>query len=262
VNAKSAESPAANAPTGKPLPAKAPAALPPATAPGSAHERGSLAYLLGAVGLIAIVGVLVMVFGVVHPPSLPSISSAHVTPPAGVAWTQFDDVDNCTALMVARPDGSVDRLACDDIGGDVLAWTADGIVTQSWAPSGQVLITRDATTGDVVTRQTTTADYGGNFASSVSSFRRGGSLVVSLDPGGQELWTVKVRTGYEVRAGAKSPDRAWVVMTDTADRLLLVSASGGTPAVWASDASTSWMAPVWEGTPIPSPISDPNKVQK
>jgi hypothetical protein len=245
VNAKSADSPAASA----------------AAAPGGARERGSIAYLLGGVGLIAIVAILVMVFGVVHPPALPSLKSAGVTPPASVAWTQFDDVDNCTALVVARPDGSVDRLACDENGGDVLAWTNDGIVVLSWVPSGSVLLTRDPSTGDVVSRETTTGDYGGNFMSSVSSFRRGGSLVVSLDPGGRELWTVDVRSGYDVRAGSLSPDGAWVVMTDTADRLLLVRASGGDPAIWAGDAGTSWMGPVWEGTPIPSPIDDPNKVK-
>jgi hypothetical protein len=241
-------------------PVESPAAAPGAVQSPSARERGSIAYLLGGVVLVAIVGILVMVFGVVHPPALLSLDAAGVTPPAGVAWTQFDDVDNCTALMVAHPDGGVHRIACDDNGGDVLAWTNDGILLLSWVPSGSVLVTRDATTGDVVNRATTTADYGGNLMSSVSSFRKDGSLVVSLDPGGHELWTVEVRGGYDVRAGALSPDGGWVVMTDTADRLLLVRASGGDPVVWASDASTSWMAPVWEGTPIPTPVSDPNKV--
>lgn len=244
MNAKDVESPVAKAP---------------AAAQGGGGERGSLAYLLGAVGLIAIVAVLVMVFGVVHPPALPSLKSAGVTPPGGVAWTQWDDVDDCTALMVARPDGSVDRLACDDNSGDVLAWTKAGVVTLSWVSSGAVLLTRDPISGEVVNRDSTTGDYAGDFGSNVTSFRRDGKLVVTLEPLGRELWTVAVRRGYEVRVGAMSPDGGWVAMTDTADRLLLVLATGGDPVVWASGASNSWMAPVWEGTPIPSSISDQNK---
>ncbi len=229
----------------------------PTPTPAPGPERGSLAYLVGAVGLVVIVAVLVLVFGVVHPPELPSLDSAGVTPPTSVAWTQWDDRDDCTALAVARPNGSVDRLACEQDVGDAIAWTSQGIVTLGWAQSGPVLFTWNATTGEVVRREAAADDYAPSFASSVSSFHRDGALVVTLDPGGREVWTVDAPSGYDVRAGALSPDGEWVVMTDSADRLLVVRVSGGSPAVWTEDANTSWMGPVWEGAALPDSEGDP-----
>lgn len=239
--------------------AKSPAENSPATkapdaAQGRGGERGSLAYLVGAVGLIALVAVLVMVFGVVHPPALPSLKSAGVTPPASVAWTQWDDRDDCSALLVARPDGSVDRLACEQDIGDAVAWTSAGIISLSWGPSGQALVTWDAATGDVVSREAVSGEdyYGESGASSVASFHRDGKLIVTLDDGGRELWAIDAQSGYAVRAGATSPDGDWVAMIDSADRLLLLELSGEDgPAVWANGANVSWMAPIWEGTALP-----------
>lgn len=233
------------------------AAEPAAVAPVPAHERGSVAYLVGAIALVAVVAVLIVIFGVVRPPALPSLDAAGVTPPGGVAWMQWDDRDSCSELMVARPDGSVDRLACEEDIGHPIAWTSDGIISLSWESSGPVLLTWNSTTGDVVGREAVTAGYGVSDASRVSSVHRDGNLVVTLDPGGRQVWTVQADREYRVDAGTLSPDGSWVVMVDSSERLLLVRLRGDGPAVWADGASVPWVPPVWEGTSLPGPAQDP-----
>lgn len=232
-------------------------------APVPPRERGNVAYLVGAVALVAAVAVLVMVFGVVRPPALPSLDAAGVTPPASIAWTQWDDRDDCNALMVARPDGGVDRLACERDIGDVVAWKSEGIISLTWGLSGQALVTWDATTGDVVTREAVSGeDYQGSQGSSVATFHRDGKLIVTLDAGGRDIWTVDAQSGYDVRVGATSPDGDWVAMIDSGDRLLLLRLNGDDgPVVWAEGVTMSWTAPVWEGTKLPGRAVDP-KTQK
>jgi hypothetical protein len=159
--------------------------------------------------------------------------------------------------MVASPEGAVERLACEHEIGDVIAWTEDGIVTLGWGLAGPRFTTWSPTTGDIAGVEEAPADYGPPYASSVTSFHRDGTLVVTLEPGGREVWRVDVNRGYEVRAGTLSPDGSWVVMVDSSERLLVVRASGEDLAVWANGAVASWAGPVWEGTAIPKAQGDP-----
>ena len=216
--------------------------------------RASLAYLIAAAVIVVIVGVLVVAVGVTRAPGLASIASAADRPSVGVAWVQWNDRGNCGELRVARPDGTVDDLACDGNFGEVVAWTDAGILVTRWGQNAQQLQTRNAVTGDLVSTTDVVDSFIPPAGSGVMSERTGGELVVRLESGTTVLWRVKADVGYDVSQGRVSPDGRWVAMVDTSERLLLVPAdSSAEPVVWAIGVTnSSSMGPVWEGAPLGS----------
>ncbi len=217
--------------------------------------RGLLTLIGAGVALVATV-VLVLVFGVARPPALTALADDPTPPPpGGVAWTSWDDDEQC--LRVVAPDGSTRELRCvRDGGGEILAWDGDGIVLVDHGPA-QELIVIDPVTGEVVERrsagdpdpledrQPRRLGAGG-----VDSRYEDGVLTVRNVEDDVVLWEVEAPENYRIDQGAISPDGDWVVLLDGVGRLLLVPADGSAaPRVWAETGS-SWQVPVWEGTPV------------
>lgn len=217
--------------------------------PDVSPRGGDRRYLVAAVGLVVLVTVLVLTLGVVRAPSLGLLKATGASAPGSVAWTQYNSPDGCMELRVARPDGSVDTLTCQPDLGDVVGWDASGITVVSWGPTGQMLETRDATTGEVL--DSTAADGVTPVppvTAGIATERVDGRLVVTLGATSHVLWDVKASRGYDIRSGVVSPDGDWVAMVDSMNRLILVpSVDSAAPIVWATGVEvSSWVCVVWE----------------
>jgi hypothetical protein len=221
-------------------------------------RRGDIRYLIGAAALVMIVAVLALAFGVVRPPAVDNLTNAQrAALPGGVAWTQFDERAGCTSLMIARPIGGVESIACEVQLDRVVAWSSAGVVTASYAANGLAIETRDPETGEVLTsRMDSTVDGDPGRDRMDSRFevaRVDGTLVVG-HRSGTTVWETTADARYEIGTLAVSPNGAWVAMTDSAERLLVVRSDGSElPAVWATGVRNwAWRPVVWEGTEQPT----------
>lgn len=204
--------------------------------------------LLVAAALVVGVVAAVLLFGVQRPPPLSSLAEApDPAPSARVAWMDWTGSEAC--LHVAGTDGTVEQPWCSRAGGELLAWPdADRIELLSYDGRESVR-TIDPTTGAVVDREPLRS--GARLPepeAAVWHEHRDGALTVTLADEGSELWRVAATERYGITTSARSPDGDWVVMVDSAGRLLLAPADGRTaPRVWATDAPT-WSTVVWEGS--------------
>lgn len=226
---------------------------------GESGQPRSMPLLIAAAVLVVAVVAAVLVFGVKRPPPLPPVSdTSGPLPPVSVAWAGGDGDERC--VHVARPDGTVTEIRCDAQGGEVLGWADDRLLLLDG--SGRVAEI-DPVTGTVMDVREAGGDGeppGPPTGRAVTSYFRDGDLVVELE--GTQLWRVAAPDDYDIRSSSVSPDGDFVVMTDTADRLLVMPADGSHPPhVWASEVQ-SWTVPVWEGqvgqnafVPRPAPES-------
>jgi hypothetical protein len=197
-------------------------------------------WLVAAAVLAAVVVGLVLAFGVVRPPALERLADPDFDGAvAVVTW----DREPC--LLVVGPDGASSEVRCDDQLGELVAWTDEGIVLQTWHGAGPELETVDASTGETIAREAGDDDELWPEQDIEPAWVEDGRLVVR--DGSTELWSVAASGGYEVTAGWTSPDGRWVALQDTADRLLLVPADGSRdPVVWAGDLDP-YSPIVWRG---------------
>ncbi len=216
----------------------------------STADRSIWMLIAAGVLLAAVVGATV-VFGVARPPALASVGDAGTfEPSAGVAWLGWDRDRQC--LHIALRDGTTSQPYCDRDGGEVIAWTSEGIVVASWTQSGAVHITVDPDTGAVIDRRTVSDDEQPffDYPEGVRSYSDNGRTTVELDMSGTVVWEVDAVETYMVYGGWVSPDGEWVTMHDSADRLLVVPTDGhADPLVWV-DPFDGWQV-VWEGTGEP-----------
>jgi hypothetical protein len=219
-----------------------------------ARSAGDPRYLVVAAGILLVVGALVLAFGIVRAPALDGLTDAQRADlPGGIAWTQFNEREGCTDLMVARPDGEARSIACSTTLDEVVGWTDEGLmIVTGW---GSGLEIRDPVTGEV----TSTPFVDSMFwepeeerDDGVTVERTDGTLVATL-PSGTTVWEVEADARYEIGVSSISPDGEWAAMTDSAERLLVVRADGSEPpAVWATGLqnwSRAYLA--WEGAEPP-----------
>jgi hypothetical protein len=216
--------------------------------------HGDLRYLVGAAALVVVVAVLALAFGIVRPPALEGLTDAQrAALPGGVAWTEFNDRDGCTDLMVADPSDGAKSVVCHEQLDRVVGWTEDGIVTVAWTDNGENLQTRDPATGEVLSSR----DLGGYVDqpkdeaddAGFTTDRVDGKLVLA-NRYGSVVWETEADARYEIGSISVSPDDRWVAMTDSAERLLVVRTDGSEePAIWATGVREwSWRPVIWEGT--------------
>ncbi len=220
--------------------------------------RGDLRYLIGAAALVVVVAILALAFGIVRPPAVGGLTDAQrAALPGGVAWTQFNEREGCTELVVAQPSDDGTAVVCDSQLDRVIGWTSDGIVTLSYVPDGQRIEPRDPSTGEVLSNSNVTVfgdkPESDGIGAGFTVDRVDGMLVVA-NRSGATVWETKADARYEIGTLAVSPDGRWVAMTDSAERLLVVRADGSEPpAVWATGVREwSFRQVVWEGTEPPS----------
>lgn len=215
---------------------------------GGLPGRRSVLALLGAALLVVVVLALVLVFGVARPPELMPLTDATARPAVGVAWTAWGTNGAC--VSIGSPDGSVRELRCERDGGDVIAWTDEGVIVRRWMQSGETDLVLDPASGEVIDRRAVDDETYRAWPAGVRSYREDGALVVELETTDQVIWRVEAAETYDIYQGALSPDGNWVAMGDSADRLLVVPADGsGPPLVWSGDFD-AWQVVVWEGADV------------
>lgn len=207
------------------------------------QRRSTLALVAVGVVVVAVVG-LTAVFGVQRPPELDTIADQPgPPPPEAVAWTNWRDDETC--LYVATPTGEVTTPWCSSMGGELVAWTEDGqLVLRTWEGRGQ-LRTLDPQTATFTGRLDDEQDAVPPAADAVWTERDGDELVVRDLATDAELWRTAAPDRYTIHGSGKSADGGWIVMVDSAERLLVVPTDGGVaPRVWADDVP-GWPSPVW-----------------
>ncbi|MFU8841146.1 MAG: hypothetical protein ACNA8R_10560 [Nitriliruptoraceae bacterium] len=237
-------------PAAPPPPPEGPGAGPggPPPGPHGPAPARSLIALIAAAAVVIVTVALVLLFGLARPPALPTLAEQPEPDLPAVAWLQWDR-DNC--LMVATADGALREVTCSVRGEEVLGWDDDGIALLVWERTEAIEVL-DPDTGDVVGRRALPGDP---WEEREGDWRRidtrnlDGVLTVRLD--GEVIWEVEAPESYWLNTGTVSPDDRFVVAVDSADRLLLLDATGAQePRVWLEDVM-SWQAAVWEGTPVP-----------
>ena len=237
--------------------------------------------IIASVVVLAVVLVVVLVFGVIPYPDFASLS-AQPDPsiPGTIAFMQGDDPP--CAMTIPASGGPAFEVGCGwEMGGDGLAWTVDGmLVTLDFRGPTPDYVVLDPATGAVIERLPADVD------SPEPLFERpdlathdgmtvmaGSSAMLSRDRAdkGAVIWvsregdaapTVLLEVDgprdYRFQWATWSPDGNWVLVSDSLDRLLIVSATGDpTPRILVEDVQ-SWSRPSWyipgltEGTfPIP-----------
>ncbi len=228
-----------------------------------APSPGNLLYLAIAIGILVIVGGIAVMFGIVRAPEINPLTEAQRAGlPGGIAWTQYNDRDGCSDLMVAWPNGDTHAVACA-IGISVVGWTDEGLmIVTDW---GSGLEIRDPSTGQVISTPAVGSmlwDPEEERSDDVTAERVAGKLLVTLLSGAR-FWEVEADARYEIGSSSLSPNGEWVAMTDSAERLLVVRSDGSEPpAIWETGIH-NWDSAdlVWEGTEPPpeSPFRSPSQ---
>jgi len=219
--------------------------------PPSASGARSVPALVAAAVLVVVAIGLVLVFGIARPPQLATVTEDPTpSPEASLAWTRWADGGSC--LITLDPQGVEDEVGCGYEGQELVAWTDEGIMLLGPGPPGSASII-DPATGEMVGQLDVDPDgWSEPRDSAVHSTTVDGTLTVLLRDSGTELWRVEAPENYRIRDGVLSPDERFVVLVDSADRLLLVPADGSAePRVWA-EVEESWVQPVWEGSTSPT----------
>lgn len=205
---------------------------------------------LVAVGVVVVTIVgLTAVFGVHRPPELASIvDRPDPAPPEAVAWTSWQDDETCVHL--ADPAGTLTAPWCSSMGGELVGWTASGeVVLRTWEGGGQLRIL-DPGSGALTGRLEEDGEASLPEGDAVWSERDGDDLVVRDLATDGELWRVAAPERYTIESSGKTADGDWIVMVDSAERLLVMPADGAVaPRVWADDVP-AWPAPVWRSVTV------------
>jgi hypothetical protein len=206
--------------------------------------------LLAAAAVVVVTVGLVLLFGLARPPELTSLAEDPEPGLPSVAWVHWDR-ESC--LTVATAEGEMREVTCGLRGEEVLGWEAEGIALVVWGPNEQLELV-DPVTGEVqdvrALERQVLEDLERGRDGGVATRQHDGVLTVRLD--GTVLWEVDAPEAYWLNPGSVSPDGRYVAAFDSADRLLLLDATGErAPRVWLEDVE-GWQAPVWEGTPVPA----------
>ncbi|MEX2324475.1 MAG: hypothetical protein WD576_01880 [Nitriliruptoraceae bacterium] len=251
-NPRPGDEPTVPSPQPEPSISAAASGAAPAADVHTADDRGSTAatpsrnvpLLIGAAVVLVAVFAAVWLFGIARPPELPTVAESPARPDAAIAWVAWENNRSC--VYVVEPAGEPRSLRCDNDGGELVAWTDEGIMLRRWTAARETDLVLDPRTGDVVARYDG-SELGLTYEEGVYSERDGSLLTVEHEPSRTRLWVVEAPDAYDVHSGATSPDGNWVAMTDSARRLLVVPTDGSQqPAVWAETVEM-WTTILWEG---------------
>ncbi|MDR9452236.1 MAG: hypothetical protein RI637_13585 [Acidimicrobiia bacterium] len=223
-------------------------------------ERRAIVSIVAAVSVLVVVTVIIFIFGVIPLPDFPSLAEQpDPSIPGTVAYVAFDD-DPCLVTVPASGGGVVERVWCGRQYVEFPSWTADGllVVVDYTAQPSYLLI--DPTTGTAVDRIPQDNQPGEPvplpYPSTVRQERpdgarvrtdglRGGeaSVIVRINGEDQTILTVEnAPSDYSFIDAQWSPDGAWVLVSDTAGRLLIVGADGNPAARVLVDGLQEWGA--------------------
>lgn len=158
---------------------------------------------------------------------------------------------NC--VYVAEVDGSWREVRCG-LDGELVGFQTGGPLTlfqYGSGMSGQFTLLSVATdTGEIIQTQPTDQEITYDGTPGLMWFRDGDELVVRYD--NRDVWRVASQSSYTIYAARVSPDGQHIALTDSAQRIVLLSVSGDEPArIWvpAGQARNQYgpNAFLWEG---------------
>lgn len=218
---------------------------------GADPRRRSIATLVVAAAVVAIVTVVVIAFGIAPYPDVPRL--ADQPEPAVTAQLAYLAYDREPCLHVVDGSGLDREVRCgSDVEGGALAWQDDGHVLVHRYRFEEEIVTIDVATGQVTeTRPATAAEQKQPVPAGVDQ-RADGARVATTGSDGTAR--VEVRTsdgvtttvlelegpdGYRLEDARWSHDGDWIVVRDTAQRLLVFGADG-------EPAPRTWITDVWD----------------
>ena len=211
-------------------------------------ERRAIVSIVAAVSVLVAVTAIIFVFGVIPLPDFPSLAEQPDSSiPGTVAYLAFENEfgnEPCLVTVPASGGRVVEWVWCGRQYVEFPSWTADGllVVVDYTAQPSYLLI--DPATGTAVDRIPQDNQPGEPvplpYSSTVRQERpdgarvrtdggRGGdaSVVVRINGEDQTILSVEnAPSDYSFIDVQWSPDGAWVLVSDTAGRLLIVGADG------------------------------------
>ncbi|MEX2532941.1 MAG: hypothetical protein WD360_03155 [Nitriliruptoraceae bacterium] len=211
--------------------------------------------LIAAIVVAAAVIAAVFLFGVERPPQLTELAADQTGLPAvPIAWTSWSRDELC--VYIAEIDGSWREVRCG-VDGELVGFETDGPLQLFQYGRGMsqqfTLLSIAPDTGEITATQSTNQEIVYDDPSGLMWFRDGDELVVRYD--NTDVWRVESQSHYTIFAGRVSPDGQHIAMTDSAQRIVLLSVSGEQPArVWvpAGQARNQYgpNALLWEGESV------------
>jgi hypothetical protein len=208
-------------------------------------DRRAIVSIVGAVFVLLLVTVIIVVFGVIPLPEFPLLADQpDASIPGTVAYLDFDD-DPCI-FTVPASGGEPTEVWCGREYIEFPAWTADGLlVLTDWTTEPAYLLIDPATGAEVdrvpVEEQgndrqlpALPMDERRERSDGAKVFTDGRNdddeveVFVRLATGDQEtiLSAADVPSDYYLYDAQWSPDGEWVLVADSAGRLLVVGADG------------------------------------
>jgi hypothetical protein len=211
---------------------------------GDPQRHPSVVWLVGAAALVVLAVGLVLTFGIHRPPALASLAEeAQPAPPGEVAWLAWDE-DGRSCVQVATADGAQREVGCGRDLGELVGWTAEGLLLRTWDGGGEHVTVMDPTDGTVTARRASIDDDGPWLEQGLWSRWEDGALTVHDETDDGVLWRVDAPSSYRIEVSARSPGGDAIAATDTAGRLLLFNSEPGPPRIWLEGVD-SWTPLVW-----------------
>ena len=206
-------------------------------------ERRAVVSIGGAVAVLVVVTVVIFVFGVIPLPEFPSLADQpDASIPGTVAFVEFD---NSPCLVTVPASGGETReVWCSMNYAEYPSWTADGLLVVLDYNAEPTYLLIDPDSGTEVDRipqgnqpdPTVPLPYPSDTRSErpdgarvrIEGSRDGAtSVIVRVDGSDQTILSVEgAPADYGFVEAQWSPDGAWVLVSDTSGRLLVVGANG------------------------------------
>ncbi|MGI8575312.1 MAG: hypothetical protein ACR2MA_08205 [Egibacteraceae bacterium] len=226
-------------------------------------------HLVAAVSALAVVGAALVIIVATSTLSLPFFPQITERSGAGidgtVAYLRFEQYDEACLYTVPASGGTPRELRCDVGAWPGPTWTEDGnlVVAASmaqWEDAESTLVI-DPESGEIVDRRRITRSpeeldterserFGrteradGSFVVTESSQDHAKLVLVPSDGERRRLVNVAGPRDYGFTDVSWSPDGEWLLVTDTAQRLLIVNSRNGRTRLLATDAEQAvWHQP-------------------
>lgn len=208
----------------------------------SAGDRKRVIVVAGAAAVVVTVLAVILLVGYVPLPDFPQLADdPDPSIPGMVAFLHDAGEARCIALVPAAGGPATDVVCRADLEVTELAWTDEGLLAfTTYASQGPQVVLIDPQTGSELDRMRWREPEDGAIWSAqraqrddgarlLYEQRLGGEAAVRIrQPDGaiREVFQVRGPADYAIASAQWSPDGAWILVTDSRGRLIVVAAEG------------------------------------
>lgn len=225
---------------------------------------------IAAVVILTATVLLIVLFGFIPLPEVPSLSERpDPAIPGTVAYVDHTGREEACIYRVDASGGDPTKVYCEPsrFFDSALSWTSEGnIVFQSFEGFGPETVVIDSETGTELARVPASPEdeldeprmgfemafdrierADGALLATNSDFRGGASVAVSLDGTRRILWEVEdAPQDYQFQNAQWSPDGNWILVSDSAGRLIILAAEGpANPRLLVERNEDGYSVPGW-----------------